>query len=55
MAAKARGVRFGPRPLLNPEQVAHARKLIEEEGRPVTEAARLLGVHRTTLYRALDP
>lgn len=52
-AALARGVRFGPRPVLNAEQIIHARRLIEEEGRPVTEAARILNVHRATLYRAL--
>ena len=53
-AAKARGVRFGPKPALTPEQVSHARQLIAEEQRPVAEAARLLGVHRATLYRALS-
>lgn len=52
-AALARGVRFGPRPALNAEQIIHARRLIEEEGRPVAEAARILNVHRATLYRAL--
>lgn len=52
-AALARGVRFGPRPALSAEQIAHARRLIEEEGRSVTEAARILNVHRATLYRAL--
>ncbi|OZY44019.1 recombinase family protein [Pseudomonas lundensis] len=51
-AAKAKGVRFGPKPVLSPEQVAHARRLIEE-GQSVSEVARLLGVHRATLYRAL--
>ena len=51
-AAKAKGVRFGPKPVLSPEQVAHARRLIEE-GQAVSEVARLLGVHRATLYRAL--
>ncbi|MBD8257506.1 recombinase family protein [Pseudomonas fluorescens] len=53
-AAKARGVRFGPKPVLTPEQISHARQLIAEEQRPVAEAARLLGVHRATLYRALS-
>jgi DNA invertase Pin-like site-specific DNA recombinase len=53
-AAKARGVRFGPKPALTPEQVIHARRLITEELRPVAEAARILGVHRATLYRALS-
>lgn len=54
IAAKARGVRFGPRPSLSVEQVAHARQLIEQGDKPVAEVARLLGVHRATLYRALE-
>jgi DNA invertase Pin-like site-specific DNA recombinase len=53
-AAKARGVKFGPRPSLSLEQVTHARQLIEQEEKPVTEVAALLGVHRATLYRALE-
>ncbi len=54
IAAKARGVRFGPRPTLGAEQISHARQLIKGDGKPVAEVARLLGVHRATLYRALD-
>jgi DNA invertase Pin-like site-specific DNA recombinase len=54
VAAKARGVRFGPRASLSAEQIAHARQLIEMESKPVAEVARLLGVHRATLYRALE-
>ncbi|WP_440531370.1 recombinase family protein [Sinorhizobium fredii] len=54
-AAKARGVRFGPRPALTIEQIAHARELIEREAKTVADVARLLGVHRATLYRALAP
>jgi len=53
IAAKARGVRFGPSPTLSAEQIAHARQLINEDKKPVAEVARLLGVHRATLYRAL--
>jgi DNA invertase Pin-like site-specific DNA recombinase len=53
VAAKARGVKFGPRPTLTPAQVKHARQLIECDGRTVKEAATLLGVHRSTLYRGL--
>ena len=52
-AAKARGIRFGPHPTLDTEKIIHARKLIEQDTKPVTEVARLLGVHRATLYRAL--
>jgi DNA invertase Pin-like site-specific DNA recombinase len=54
IAAKARGVRFGPSPALSAEQIAHARQLIDQENKPVAEVARLLGVHRSTLYRALE-
>ena len=53
-AAKARGVKFGPRPTLTPAQIDHARQLITQDGRTVKDAAELLGVHRSTLYRALD-
>jgi DNA invertase Pin-like site-specific DNA recombinase len=53
-AARARGVRFGPRPILGAEQIVHARQLIDGDGKPVAEVARLLGVHRATLYRALE-
>ncbi|MEI3807632.1 recombinase family protein [Agrobacterium sp. CCNWLW32] len=50
-AAKARGVKFGPPPALTPEQIAHAREL--RQTKTATEVARLLGVHRATIYRAL--
>lgn len=53
-AAKARGVKFGPKPTLNAAQIDHARELINQEDRTVKEAAELLGVHRSTLYRALE-
>lgn len=52
LAAKARGVRFGPAPTLSAEQVAHAKQLIQQENRSMMEVARLLGVHRATVYRA---
>lgn len=54
LAAKAKGVKFGPPPTLTPEQIAHARALVDQEGRTVKEAAALLGVHRSTLYRAFN-
>lgn len=53
-AAKARGVQFGPRPALSPAQLDHATRLIEQEGRSVSEVADIMGVHRSTLYRALS-
>lgn len=52
-AAKARGVKFGPRPTLTPAQIEHGRSLIDQNGLTVKAAAELLGVHRSTLYRAL--
>lgn len=52
VAAKAKGVRFGRPPALSTEQIAHAHQLITEDKKPA-EIARLLGVHRATLYRAL--
>ena len=54
VAAKARGVKFGPRPTLTPAQIEHARNLIDQDSHTVKDAASLLGVHRSTLYRALD-
>lgn len=53
-AAKARGVKFGPRPTLTAAQIEHARHLIEKNSRTVKDVASLLGVHRSTLYRALE-
>ena len=53
IAAEARGIRFGPSPVLTAEQIAHARQIIDQDKKPVTEVARLLKVHRATLYRAL--
>lgn len=51
-AAKAKGVRFGPKPALTTEQITHVQRMIGE-GQAVSEIARLLGVHRATIYRAL--
>jgi DNA invertase Pin-like site-specific DNA recombinase len=53
VAAKARGVKFGPRPTLTLTQVEHARQLINQGGRSVKDVAALLGVNRSTLYRTL--
>ena len=51
-AARARGVEFGRKPKLTPQQKAHARKLIDA-GERREDVAALLNVNRTTLYRAL--
>ncbi|OTJ86689.1 resolvase [Pseudomonas aeruginosa] len=53
-AAKARGVKFGPRPTPFLAQIEHPRALIHLEGRPVKVVADLLGVHRSTLSCALE-
>lgn len=52
-AAKARGVKFGPKPTLSAAQIEHARELIEQKQHTVKVVADLLGVHRSTLYRHL--
>lgn len=51
-AARARGVRGGPKRKLFPQQIDHARTLIED-GKRREEVAALLNASRTTLYRAL--
>ena len=50
-AAVARGVRMGRKRLLSAQQVAHARKLIEQ-GEGPDNVAQSLNVSRRTLYRA---
>jgi DNA invertase Pin-like site-specific DNA recombinase len=51
-AAMRRGVRFGRPAKLAQDQLALARRLIEE-GRSASEVAAMFKVHRATLYRAL--
>ena len=50
--AHRRGVKFGRKPKLSPQQIDHARKLIDA-GERREDVAMLLSVNRTTLYRAL--
>jgi DNA invertase Pin-like site-specific DNA recombinase len=50
--AKRGGVKFGRKPKLTTQQETHARKLIDTEERR-GDAAALLNVNRTTLYRRL--
>jgi DNA invertase Pin-like site-specific DNA recombinase len=52
-AAQRRGVKFGRKPKLTPDRLAHARKLIDQ-GKTPTEAAKIMGVGRATVYRALQ-
>lgn len=51
-AAQARGVKFGRKRKLTPQQVAHARKLIDGKESPQAVATGYK-VSRATLYRAL--
>jgi DNA invertase Pin-like site-specific DNA recombinase len=50
--AQSRGVKFGRKPKLTPQQIAHARKMIDA-GERREDVAALFKVDRTTLYRAL--
>ena len=52
-AAKGRGVKFGRKRKLTPQQIEHARELIDDNGEPRHHVADLLNVDRVTLYRAL--
>jgi DNA invertase Pin-like site-specific DNA recombinase len=51
-AAVARGVKMGRKAKLTPQQVTHARKLIEQ-GEHLDTVAKSLGVSRRTLYRRI--
>jgi DNA invertase Pin-like site-specific DNA recombinase len=51
-AAQRRGVKFGRKPKLTPQQIAHARKLIDQ-GEDRQKVADLFKVGRKTLYWAL--
>src|ERR1700680_3958397 len=51
-AAQRRGVKFGRKPKLTPQQIAHAQKLIGG-GQRREDVAALFKVNRVTLYRAL--
>ena len=52
-AAKRRGVKFGRKRKLTPEQLDHARKLIDKGEHDRQGIADLFKVSRTKLYRAL--
>ena len=52
-AAKRRGVKFGRKPKLTPQQLDHARELIDKDDFDRQGIADLFKVSRTTLYRAL--
>jgi len=46
-------MKFGRKPKLTPQQIAHARELIDT-GERREDVAALLSVNRTTLYRTLN-
>lgn len=52
-AAVARGVKMGRKPKLTPQQLKHAKKLIDE-GESPAHVAKLLNVARSTLYLSLS-
>src|SRR5271163_5142382 len=52
-AAQRRGVKFGRKSKLTPDRLAHARKMIDH-GKSPTEAAKIIGIARATIYRALQ-
>jgi DNA invertase Pin-like site-specific DNA recombinase len=52
--AKRRGVKFGRKPKLTPDRLALARKLIDHDDKTPTQAAKIMGVSRSTVYRALQ-
>ena len=53
VAGKKRGVKFGRKPKLTPEQVVLALRLVDE-GQSVPQVADAFGVHETTIYRCLS-
>ena len=53
MAVKKRGVKFGRKPKLTPEQIVLALRLVDE-GQSVPQVAVTFGVHETTIYRCLS-
>jgi len=54
-AARARGRRGGRPSKLSADQRRTARKLYDEREHTVAQIGRILGVSRTSIYRALDP
>jgi DNA invertase Pin-like site-specific DNA recombinase len=52
-AARARGRKGGRPPKLNAEKLRVAQRLLKEPESTVSEVAKILGVHRSTLHKAL--
>lgn len=53
-AARARGRKVGRPPKLSTEKLRVAQRLLREPESTVSEVARILGVHRSTLHKALQ-
>ena len=53
-AARARGRKGGRPPALSADQVQAARRMYEQQDLTVTQIGEILGVSRTTIYRALN-
>lgn len=53
-AARARGRKGGRPAKLNPERLRIAQRLLKDPQSTVSEVARTLGVHRSTLHKALS-
>lgn len=53
-AAKARGVKFGPKVRHTPEKLAAAVEFARLEGKSVTVAAKMAGCSRATLYNYIQ-
>lgn len=51
-AARGKGIRPGPRTVMNPEKIKAAQKMLKD-GQPATTVCQAIGVSRATLYRHL--
>ena len=51
--ARARDQRLGRPPAMTPEKIAYARQLLAEPDRTISSIAHLVGVSRSTLYKAM--
>ena len=52
-AARARGRKGGRKPILTPQQVSAARKMLADPDTTIKEVAETFRVNRATIYRSL--
>ena len=52
-AARRRGKHLGRPADLTPEKISHARQMIDSGEQSVSGMAKIIGVHRVTLHKAL--